>query len=91
MTNEEYRQHFDHLVMCTRSFLMLSTMLSDAELAEMLHSVELASSVGCFTDPMAWMKAESTGTLDRQRALIKAHIDIRMALGEHFTLPGVPR
>ncbi len=87
MDNEDYRRNFDTLTMSTRSFLLLSGMITDEELAQMAQTVSLAEGVGHFMDPTAWRTAEADGRLVRQKALIEAHQAFRAAVAKHFTMP----
>ncbi len=86
MNDDEFRQHFDMLIMATRSFLAVSGCVSDAELKEMLDGVSLADSVGYIFDPTAYRTALADGRLVRQKALIEAHQAFRAAVAKHFTM-----
>ncbi len=87
MTEDEYRINMDFLAMSARSFLLIGGKVSDQQLADMLHTVEMADSIGCFADPTAYRTAMHDGRLARQRALIRAHQAFRAALGKQFTIP----
>ncbi len=86
MDNDDYRQNMDTLIMATRSFLLLASTVSTAELQEMRRTVEMAEGVGHFIDPTAWREASASGSLERQKAMIEAHQAFRAVMAKHFQL-----
>lgn len=84
MSEDEYKQNFDALLDALRSFAVVGSFVSDADLMVMRETVGRADSYGHILDPTAYRKSLETASLRRQSGILSLVMHARRQLREIF-------